>query len=1181
MIHQDPKEDLIRQNFLKAVGMSRENRCLADRYLNMDAPEDASLLSQAEHQCLDLPRSMSWMGREYYPGWLKKKKRTEELGRYIRLIVAVGGASAWNLIETEESFAEFSDLESSLSYLSGEESEGQKTALRAGMCFALLSRRQPEAAKSLCASGAEHPEIFREAMKYCYSASGSGSLDFPWMLLAAMYLHHQSPGTAPEITKKLEGRLVDGLSNLAAFERRELNSLQEYVRTAQKDTPFPRRILSILSQRRAELNTAFLSGCAFLALRHSLRFEIVLRLLVACDFRYAGRSQTLQTCMEIVEEDWFDARMEEIEEMLPVLDEVYILWCLEHGYEKAAERMAVRSPDGIREAAKKAESGLYQKLMETVERANPDLYEELHASGQEIYREKLVSELTSRVYPGKAKAKEYLLGICPVEDLEEYLPEWGNDFYNEKENYQKLTALKTQEPSLYRRGVVLEALRKMTAFFAHHPIFETEETWSGGEGFLLDMRQLEVVLEIFEEEKVSIRYQMEALGGMGDSLDNRKKRAIYFEQCAEAFVEYTKEREDGVAETMQKGSAFACCLCLKVLSRWGAGAYKDLLLSCVSAANKKVRAQLLDICREHREWLPDVLKLFESKKLKEREFALLLLDEWGEPSSLEAVKAALDKEKNPKLRSSLQTLLEELAQEAEDTKNGSSVREQRIEERLASEIYRGSRKKKVEWVTGTDLPPVHRRDQGIVQPEYLLAILTVYADMEFPGIHPDAKRLAAPLDQEELSLYMQTLYEGWLSAGAEAKKRWVLYAVSIHGGARMVPVLHRQIQEWAEHQRGAMAAETVRALVLSGSTEALLLTDQMSRKCKFRQIRNAAKEALSDAAKALGIPREELEDRLVPDLGFDGQMEQVYDYGSRRFTVRLEPGMQLVIRDEKGKTLKNLPVPGKQDDPEKAALYSAAFKQMKKQLREVFVSQKLRLEQALSSGRFWEAEKWRELFVKNPVMRSFAEGLIWGVYEGRELKETFRYMEDGSFNTSEEEPYAFPAFGQIGLVHPLELSEEKNLSWKEQLSDYEITQPLEQLKRPVFRVTEEEKGETALLRFAGSTLHGLSLSGGLLKLGWFRGRILDAGFFENFYRRDEGFGAELTFSGSSVGYEYEEVTLKNLYFYRIQPNRTDGGTSDIFQDENRCALKDVEARYFSEVVLQITKVAGTPSDRKE
>ena len=254
---------------------------------------------------------------------------------------------------------------------------------------------------------------------------------------------------------------------------------------------------------------------------------------------------------------------------------------------------------------------------------------------------------------------------------------------------------------------------------------------------------------------------------------------------------------------------------------------------------------------------------------------------------------------------------------------------------------------------------------------------------------------------------------------------------------------------------------------------------------------------------------------------------------------------------------------------------------MKKQLREVFVSQKLRLEQALSSGRFWEAEKWREQFVKNPVMRSFAEGLIWGVYEGRELKETFRYMEDGSFNTSEEEPYAFPAFGQIGLVHPLELSEEKNLSWKEQLSDYEITQPLEQLKRPVFRVTEEEKGETALLRFAGSTLHGLSLSGGLLKLGWFRGRILDAGFFENFYRRDEGFGAELTFSGSSVGYEYEEVTLKNLYFYRIQPNRTDGGTSDIFQEENRCALKDVEARYFSEVVLQITKVAGTPSDRKE
>lgn len=66
-------------------------------------------------------------------------------------------------------------------------------------------------------------------------------------------------------------------------------------------------------------------------------------------------------------------------------------------------------------------------------------------------------------------------------------------------------------------------------------------------------------------------------------------------------------------------------------------------------------------------------------------------------------------------------------------------------------------------------------------------------------------------------------------------------------------------------------------------------------------------------------------------------------------------------------------------------------------------------------------------------------------------------MEDGTFNTVDEEEYQLPEMVDIGLVHPLELSEEELALWKEQLSDYEIIQPIEQLERPVFRVTDEEK----------------------------------------------------------------------------------------------------------------------------
>ena len=281
--------------------------------------------------------------------------------------------------------------------------------------------------------------------------------------------------------------------------------------------------------------------------------------------------------------------------------------------------------------------------------------------------------------------------------------------------------------------------------------------------------------------------------------------------------------------------------------------------------------------------------------------------------------------------------------------------------------------------------------------------------------------------------------------------------------------------------------------------------------------------------------------------------------------------LEMEIYDSNGKQLKNLPALGKQDDSEKANQALEEFKQMKKQLKTVVSSQKLRLEQALSMSRFWQGKNWKKLFVENPIMHQFAVGLIWGTYEGVLLKDTFRYMEDGSFNTVDEREYTLSEDGIIGLVHPLELSEEELSAWKEQLSDYEIVQPIEQLERPVYRITEEEKAAQILPRFEGKELDGMSLSRKLLSQGWVRGEILDAGFFKNYYRHDSDFGAELTFSGCSIGYESEKVTIENLSFYRV--------IDKVSNREEKCAPKEVNPRYFSEIVLQIAKIVGEEEEK--
>ena len=111
--------------------------------------------------------------------------------------------------------------------------------------------------------------------------------------------------------------------------------------------------------------------------------------------------------------------------------------------------------------------------------------------------------------------------------------------------------------------------------------------------------------------------------------------------------------------------------------------------------------------------------------------------------------------------------------------------------------------------------------------------------------------------------------------------------------------------------------------------------DQISRRFKYRPVKLAAAQALDNAAAQFEISKEELEDRIVPDLGFDDQMERIFDYGKRKFKAVLTSSLTLEVYDEKGKLLKNMPAPGKKDDPSQAKAANDAWKLLKKQFNTV------------------------------------------------------------------------------------------------------------------------------------------------------------------------------------------------------------------------------------------------------
>ncbi|MDE5753768.1 MAG: DUF4132 domain-containing protein, partial [Oscillospiraceae bacterium] len=589
--------------------------------------------------------------------------------------------------------------------------------------------------------------------------------------------------------------------------------------------------------------------------------------------------------------------------------------------------------------------------------------------------------------------------------------------------------------------------------------------------------------------------------------------------------------DEVVAVDSKQLTADARCLYVQILGENGKYKYLSELFAMASDSSKNVRNVLINYLPEPTDPCNEkLLALLQAKKIAQREVAIGLLEKKFPDCWREHVQKAFEIEKNQKLQARLGTLLG--AEIPEEVKQATS-------ENLVDSLTKGNKGKKTDWLFKNAYTPVYFKNHLEVTEKYLQAIVNCYAGMSIGNYErsPQADQLAADLISTDLERFAQEVFSRWLDQGAAAKAKWVLYFTAIHGGMDAIQVIQHYIKDWSEHSRGAIAAEAVKALAYNGSSAALMQVDAMARKFKNKQVRSAANAALQQAADILGITREELADKIIPDLGFDETLCRVFDYGTRQFQVYLTPALELEIYEGE-KKFKNLPKPGTKDDPEKSAQAVKDFKDMKKQMKAAIQSQKSRLEYALLCDRKWTVQGWKDLFIKKPVMHCFAIGLIWGVYENQKLIQTFRYTEDGSFNTSDSDEYTFPEDIEsirIGLVHPVELEQDALSEWIEQLEDYEITQPFAQLTRKIYRLFPEDSGKTAVQQFYGDEMGNISLAGKMLKAEWSKGDAQDGGAFYEFTRMDiasqkkskdgkmqyTGYYVELAFEGMYIAVSFE------------------------------------------------------------
>jgi hypothetical protein len=418
------------------------------------------------------------------------------------------------------------------------------------------------------------------------------------------------------------------------------------------------------------------------------------------------------------------------------------------------------------------------------------------------------------------------------------------------------------------------------------------------------------------------------------------------------------------------------------------------------------------------------------------------------------------------------------------------------------------------------------------------------------------------------------LVEGFLAGGGTPDEKWLLVLAGTFGDDRIVPLLAPRLREWGEKNYWKQAQFAIAGLGLLGTEQALSLLDALSVRLRGKRplLAQAAADAVTEAAAARGLDRDELADRMVPWLGFERGRPRVVEAGSRRLLVEVGADWKPTFRDEAtGKRVAALPKGA-------PAAVTKEMKELGASLREMSRAQVGRLEDLLVRQRRWTPAAWRALFLEHPLLRPFGNRLVFGHWLEHRLAGTFRALFDLSLTDASDETFALGEAGQVGIVHPLELSDDDRAAWDRHLADHEVIPPFAQLARIVVRPSESERKLTS--KRLDAELAGLTFRGRAEKRGWRRGSVGDAAMVHSYWKEfaTAGVDAFVEIDGlQAFADPDDEVALRSIWFARhgsVSPDRFEDEGLGGSRDERLLKFGDVPPIVYSEVMADVAALGA-------
>lgn len=374
----------------------------------------------------------------------------------------------------------------------------------------------------------------------------------------------------------------------------------------------------------------------------------------------------------------------------------------------------------------------------------------------------------------------------------------------------------------------------------------------------------------------------------------------------------------------------------------------------------------------------------------------------------------------------------------------------------------------------------------------------------------NADLIGYSLDRESLSKALENVYNIW---NDDNKTKSILYPYCIFANNIQLDKLYQKAKDIGS-SRSKLSCFVLEAIALNGTKKAFGLVYDASRKFKQSSVRNTSSSILYAVTKKLGISKEAFADKIIPDFNFDKDGVRIVESDGNKFKITLNKDFTISIFDEiKNKEFKTFP----KDFPEDA---KKELSKLKSEINKVLKTQTERMQLVFMDARKWTLTEWKEVFFENPFMKTFAVKLVWGIYDkNNNLLNTFRYMDDGSFNNIDDEEIKINDDSLITLVSPIEMDKKLIEKWKSQLSDYNIVQPFNQLSE----ITKEE-----LIDRIPKTITVGNIKNAAQKLGMEK-EDGDGGFIEGYFIHDSYNNALVYISVSNLYYgssNNEETNIK-------------------------------------------------------